>query len=307
MTWLKVYLARHLQVFFATLGELVRAPFSNMMTIAVIGIALALPTGLHVLLQNVQQVTAQWDGAAQISLFLKQQTTDKQVEQLAALIRKRQDVSSVTSIPRAAALEEFRQNSGFGEALDALEDNPFPPVIVVYPTSEADNIDSVQAMLKALGKRPEVEHAQLDMQWLKRLYTIMDIGRRGIWVLATLLSISVLLVVGNTIRLAIENRREEIEIIKLIGGTNAFIRRPFLYTGFWYGLTGGIISWLLITISLWLLGGPINQLATLYDSHYALAGLDINSSLGLLGASILLGLAGSWLAVTRHLHAIEPQ
>jgi cell division transport system permease protein len=307
MTWLKVYLARHLQVFFATLGELVRAPFSNMMTIAVIGIALALPAGLHVLLQNVQQVTAQWDGAAQISLFLKQQTTDKQVEQLARLIQKRQDVSTVTSIGRDAALEEFRQHSGFGEALDALEDNPFPPVIVVYPTGAADNIDSVQAMLKAFGERPEVEHAQLDMQWLKRLYTIMDIGRRGIWVLATLLSISVLLVVGNTIRLAIQSRREEIEIIKLIGGTNAFIRRPFLYTGFWYGLSGGIISWLLITISLWLLSGPINQLATLYDSSYALAGLDVISSLGLLGASILLGLGGSWLAVTRHLHAIEPQ
>ena len=307
MTWLKVYLARHLQVFFATLGELVRTPLSNMMTIAVIGIALALPTGLHVLLQNVQQVTAQWDGAAQISLFLHQKTTDKQVEQLAKLIRKRQDVSSVTSIPRDAALEEFRQHSGFGEALDALEDNPFPPVIVVYPTSEADNIESVQVMLKAFGERPEVEHAQLDMQWLKRLYTLMDIGRRGIWVLATLLSISVLLVVGNTIRLAIQNRREEIEIIKLIGGTNAFIRRPFLYTGFWYGLSGGIISWLLITISLWLLSGPINQLATLYDSSYALAGLDLVSSLALLGASVLLGLGGSWLAVTRHLHAIEPQ
>lgn len=307
MTWLKVYFARHLQVFFATLGELVRAPLSNMMTIAVIGIALALPTGLHVLLQNVQQVTAQWDGAAQISLFLHQKTTNKQAEQLAKLIRKRQDVSSVTSIPRDAALEEFRQHSGFGEALDALEDNPFPPVIVVYPTSEADNIDAVQAMLKAFDERPEVEQAQLDMQWLKRLYTIMDIGRHGIWVLATLLSISVLLVVGNTIRLAIESRREEIEIIKLIGGTNTFIRRPFLYTGFWYGLSGGVISWLLITISLWLLSGPINQLATLYNSSYALAGLDLVSSLALLGASVLLGLGGSWLAVTRHLHAIEPQ
>ena len=307
MTWLKVYLARHLQVFFSTLGELVRSPLSNMMTIAVIGIALALPTGLHVLLQNVQQVTAQWDGAAQISLFLRQNTTDKQLGRLSTLISKRRDVNSVTTITRDAALEEFRTNSGFGDALDALEDNPFPPVIVVYPTARADNIESVQAMLKAFNKRPEVEHAQLDMQWLKRLYTIMDIGRRGIWVLATLLSISVLLVVGNTIRLAIEARREEIEIIKLIGGTDAFIRRPFLYTGFWYGLSGGLISWLLITSSLWLLSGPINRLATLYDSSYSLVGLDAMSSLALLGASILLGLGGSWLAVTRHLHAIEPQ
>lgn len=307
MKWLQVYMTRHMQVFFATLGQLVRSPFSNMMTIAVIGIALALPTGLHVLLQNVQQVTAQWDGAAQISLFLKPGTTDKQTEQLTKLLSNRQDVGSAVSVPPADALEEFRKTSGFGDALDALEENPFPPVIVVHPTAASDNLETVQGMLKEFRKRPEVELAQLDMQWLKRLYAIMEFGRRGIWVLAALLSLSVLLVVGNTIRLAIESRREEIEIIKLIGGTNTFIRRPFLYTGFWYGLSGGIISWLLVNLSLWLLSGPVNQLATLYNSNYSLAKLDMESTGILLLFAILLGLGGSWLAVTRHLHAIEPQ
>lgn len=303
----RVYLARHMQVMLATLGEMVRSPMSNMMTVAVMGIALALPTGLHVILKNVQQVTAQWDGAAQISLFLKPSVTDKQAEQLAKRLRQRKDINAVTSITRQQALDEFRQNSGFGEALNALEDNPFPAVIVVYPTQQSGNLLNVQSMLASLKKHPEVELAQLDMQWLQRLYAIMDFGRRGIWILAAMLSLSVLLVVGNTIRLAIQNRREEIEIIKLIGGTDAFIRRPFLYTGFWYGLSGGILSWLLVTLAIALLDGPVQQLATLYDSHYSLSSLDFSGSLLLLGSSILLGLAGSWLAVNRHLHAIEPE
>ncbi len=302
-----VYIARHMQVMLATLGEMVRAPMSNLMTIAVMGIALALPTGLHVMLKNVQQVTAQWDGAAQISLFLKPSVTDKQADQLANILQRRQDIKSVTRITRSQALEEFRQNSGFGEALEALEDNPFPAVIVIYPTEQSDNLLTVQTMLASFKQRPEVELAQLDMQWLKRLYAIMDFGRRGIWVLAAMLSLSVLLVVGNTIRLAIQNRRDEIEIIKLIGGTDAFIRRPFLYTGFWYGLSGGILSWLLVTLSIWLLSEPVSQLATLYDSNYSLSSLDFLGSLTLLGVSILLGLTGSWIAVSRHLHAIEPE
>ena len=302
-----VYLARHMQVMLSTLGQMVRSPMSNLMTIAVMGIALALPTGLHIILKNVQQVTAQWDGAAQISLFLKPSVTDKQADQLANVLRQRQDIKSVTSINRNEALEEFRKNSGFGEALEALEENPFPAVIVVYPTEQSDNLLTVQGMLASLKDKPEVELAQLDMQWLKRLYAIMDFGRRGIWVLAAMLSLSVLLVVGNTIRLAIQNRRDEIEIIKLIGGTDAFIRRPFLYTGFWYGLSGGILSWLLVTLSIWLLSDPVSQLATLYDSNYSLSSLDFLSSLTLLGLSICLGLAGSWLAVSRHLHAVEPE
>lgn len=302
-----VYIARHMQVMLATLGEMVRSPMSNLMTIAVMGIALALPTGLHVMLKNVQQVTAQWDGAAQISLFLKPSVTDKQADQLANILQRRQDIKSVTRITRQQALDEFRENSGFGEALEALEDNPFPAVIVVYPTEQSDNLLTVQTMLASFKQRPEVELAQLDMQWLKRLYAIMDFGRRGIWVLAAMLSLSVLLVVGNTIRLAIQSRRDEIEIIKLIGGTDAFIRRPFLYTGFWYGLSGGILSWLLVTLSIWLLSEPVSQLATLYDSNYSLSSLDFLGSLTLLSVSILLGLVGSWIAVSRHLHAIEPE
>jgi cell division transport system permease protein len=144
------------------------------------------------------------------------------------------------------------------------------------------------------------------MQWVKRLYGLMEIGQRGVWVLSTLLALAVLLVVGNTIRLAIQNRRDEIVITKLIGGTDAFIRRPFLYTGFWYGLLGGAVAFALVQMSLWVLAAPVDNLAGLYNSSFRLGGMNWLTTGVLLGAGLLLGLLGSWLAVGRHLRAIEP-
>lgn len=301
-----VYLLRHVQVLLETLGRLFGTPISTLMTVAVIGIALALPVSLQVLLQNAQFVTKGWDGAAQISLFLKDGMTPKQIETLGSLVERRREVGRVEIVSSEAAMKEFREHSGFGEALDALEENPFPSVIIVYPKADYDRIEIVEALLADFKKLSGVELAQLDMQWVRRLYAIMDIGRRGVVILGSLLALSVLLIVGNTIRLAIENRREEIEVIKMVGGTDAFVRRPFLYTGFLYGLFGGILSWALVSLALWLLSGPVNQLATLYQSEYRLAALDMDTSLVLLGSSVLLGLAGAWLAVGRHLSAIEP-
>lgn len=304
---MSVYLLRHLQVFMETLGRLFSQPVSTLMTVAVIGIALALPTGLQVLLQNAQQVTKGWDGAAQISLFLEDGLTKKQISNMSSLIERRREVARAEIVTSEDAMKEFREHSGFGEALDALEENPFPTVIVVYPKADFDRIEIVEALVNDFKNLSGVELAQLDMQWVRRLYSIMDIGRRGVWILASLLALAVLLIIGNTIRLAIENRREEIEVMKLVGGTDTFVRRPFLYTGFLYGLFGGILSWLLVNLALWLLSAPVDELATLYKSEYRLATLDLTSSGILLGSSILLGLAGAWLAVGRHLNAIEPK
>ncbi len=300
----QAYLIRHLQVLFYSIGQLSRTPVSTLMTASVIGIALALPMGLHVLLQNVHHVTQNWNSGAQMSLFLKRDTPPARARALAQELRATPEVASVASIDREDALEEFRRNSGFGQALDALEENPLPAVIVVYPTRAEPA--AVDALLTRFAALPEVELAQLDMQWVKRLYAIMEIGRRAVWVLGALLALSVLLIVGNTIRLTIHNRREEIEVIKLIGGTDGFIRRPFLYTGLWYGLAGGLIACLLVSIALWLLSGPVNRLSSLYESGYQLATLDPETILALLGLSVTLGLLGSWLAVGRHLDAIEP-
>ncbi|MGD9000496.1 MAG: permease-like cell division protein FtsX [Granulosicoccaceae bacterium] len=302
----KVYVLRHLQVCMETLGRLSGTPVSTLMTVAVVGIALALPVGLHVLLQNAQHVTNNWDTAAQISLFIKSDVSTDRINSLAERIEQRREVARVEVISREAAMNEFREHSGFGEALEALEENPFPPVIVVYPLADYDRVEIIESLLADFNGYEEIELAQLDMQWIRRLYAIMDIGRQGVLVLAALLALAVLLIVGNTIRLAIENRREEIEVMKLVGGTNTFVRRPFLYTGFFYGLFGGLLSWLLGSLALWLLSEPVNRLATLYQSDYRLATLDGLTTLVLLGSSVLLGLAGAWLAVSRHLHAIEP-
>ena len=303
---IQTYLLRHLQVFFYSLGQLMRSPLSLLMTSAVIGIALALPAGLHIVLKNIQSISGDLDSAAQISLFLKKSASERQAQQLLGQIRKMPQIKSVQYISRQQALAEFKRLSGFGNALKALEKNPLPAVIVVQPSITQSNASSTQALVSELQAKPHVDIAQLDMQWIKRLYSIMDIIRRGVVILTGLLALAVLLVIGNTIRLAIQNRRDEIVIIKLIGGTDRFIRRPFLYTGFWYGLLGGLIALLLVVSSLLLLSGPIEALTQSYESQFSMQIIDFNSSSWLILGSILLGLSGSWVAVERHLREIEP-
>lgn len=306
-TLLKTYLLRHVQVFFYSLGQLIRQPFSLLMTAAVIGIALALPTGLHVLLKNIQQLSGEWDRTTQISVFLTTDTSEQRARDLQKQIERFPEVEKVSYISRQKALAEFQRLSGFGDALKALKHNPLPSVLVVQPLITLDEQNTSNQLIKKLQSIKDVDIAQRDKQWIKRLYAIIDIVRRGVILLSIMLALAVLLVVGNTIRLAIQNRRDEIIITKLIGGTNAFIRRPFLYTGFWYGLFGGFIAIFLVSFSLLLLHGPVEQLTSLYQGSFSLANLSIGTSFTLLASSILLGLAGSWLAVGRHLREIEPR
>jgi cell division transport system permease protein len=142
--------------------------------------------------------------------------------------------------------------------------------------------------------------------WVKRLYQFMELGQRLVWALATLLGLAVLLIIGNTIRLSIESRRDEILVVKLVGGTDAFVRRPFLYTGIWFGLGGGIIAWLLLSMGLYWLSGPVETLISLYGSDFVLQGLSLSDSLMLIFDGVILGWLGAWLAVSRHLTKIKP-
>ncbi len=276
------------------------------MTAAVIGIALALPAGLHVLLQNVQQLSTGWEGTAQMSLFLKQGVPEKRIQSLAGELRSWDGVAEVRYISREQALAEFRELSGFGEALDSLDENPLPAVLVLRPTAEAAKPAQMELLLGRVQKLEPVDLAQLDMEWVRRLSGIIEVGKRGVLLLGGLLALAILLVVGNTIRLTILSRRQEIVVTKLIGATNAFIRRPFLYTGFWYGLMGAVLAWLLVAILLGLLRAPVNRLSFLYNSEFSLGGLDLETVMVLLGSGVALGLLGSWLAVGKHLQAIEP-
>lgn len=302
------YFIRHVQVFFYSLGQLSRAPISTLMTCMVIGIALALPMGLHTLLKNAQQLSGGWESTAQISVFLKKNVKESQAKNLKSKIRLWPNVISVQYISREQALKEFQALSGFGDALKALNSNPLPSVLIVRPRlSKATSEKTTQALLQKLMNLRQTDKAQLDMQWVRRLYAIMSIVERGVLILGLMLALAVLLVVGNTIRLAIQNRRKEIVVMKLIGGTDAFIRRPFLYTGFWYGLFGGIIAWLLVSFTLLSISSPIEKLTTLYQNQFELTNMSFLSTLFLLFISILLGLFGSWFAVGRHLREIEPE
>ncbi len=288
-----------------SLWRVLRTPFASLMTWAVLAIALALPASLYIFLNNAQLVTSNWDGAAQMSLFLKTDVSEQRAESLAEDLRQRDDIASVQYISREQALGEFKEFSGFGEALDYLDGNPLPSVLVVRPA--AGQVNQQEQLLSELQSLTEVDEAQLDLAWVKRLYYIMELAQRAVSALAVLLGIAVLLVVGNTIRLAIENRRDEIVIVKLVGGTNAFVRRPFLYTGIWYGLGGGVMAWMIINLSLIWLAGPVRALASVYSSSFELVGLGMADSLLLIMSGTLLGWLGAWVAVGRHLGDIEPR
>jgi len=300
------YLLRHAQVLFYSLGQLARTPFASLTTIAVIAISLALPGGLYVLLDNVQRASSAWDGAAQLSVFLKRDSSERVGQALAQKIRARAEIASVDYISREAALAEFKRLSGFGEALNALNSNPLPAVLAIRPKTTHSDAATLATLKKELQAMNEVEWVQLDLDWIKRLNAIVELARRGVWLLAGLLALAVALIVGNTIRLAVLNRRTEIEVIKLIGGTDAFIRRPFLYSGLIQGLCGALCAWALLAVVLLLLAGPVQDLAGLYGSRFELRGLGFEAGLTLIGVGALLGWLGARLAVGRHLRAIEP-
>jgi cell division transport system permease protein len=303
--FLRTYVRRHAHVLRTTVAQLVRAPVASLMTIAVIAITLALPTGLYVLIGNLERVSAGWDTGGQISLFLKRDTGEAAADKLADRIRRIRGVARVDYISRDRALAEFKSLSGFGDALDVLDENPLPPVIVVHPV-DATAPDAVEKLLHQLRGIDTVDFAQLDVDWVRRLHAMLEIAQRGVLVLAAMLGLAVLLTIGNTIRLAIMNRRDEIEVMKLMGGTNAFIRRPFLYAGVLQGFLGAVLAWLIVALVLWFLDGAIADLAALYGSDLRIEGLSSGDSGLLLGAGALLGWLGSRLSVRRHLRAIEP-
>lgn len=298
------YREHHKAVARESLQRLLRTPLPTLMTILVIAISLSLPAGLYVMLKNAENVSADWDGNAQISLFLHLQTSAQQGRTLADQLARHQAVKRVEFISREQALQEFEEQSGFGDLIQELGENPLPAVIVVYPS--VTDLDSAEALRSELANHSEVELAQLDAQWVQRLYAILDLGRRLVVALSVALALAVLLVIINTIRLAIESRRDEIIIVKLVGGTDAFVRRPFMYTGLWYGLGGCLTALVLVQTVIWWLQDPVAALSELYRSKFELTGLGFGVSMLMLMGSVVVGLVGARLAVSQHIRSVEP-
>jgi cell division transport system permease protein len=303
---INTWLARHAQTLLGSLGRIVQHPVATLMTMAVIAVALALPLFLDVFLQNLRTATSDWNQAFDISVYLDKQAGGGRAQALAKEFRGRPDVANVRVITADEGLTQFKAGSGFGHALDALTDNPLPDTLVVTPALAASTPEGTEALKRALASAAGVQTVQIDTDWVKRLVALLDIMRRIVLLTGGLLGLGVMLVIGNTIRLDILNRRAEIEVMKLVGGTDGFARRPFLYSGVWYGLGGGLLALILVAAAVALLAQPVARLAGLYGSQFRLTGLGFGRSVTILGASVALGWVGSWLAATRHIKQIEP-
>ena len=303
---LTIWVTRHFSTSIGSLGRLFRQPFASLMIILVIAVTLAIPAALNLIVKNARSVSASWDNALDFSIYLERDLSESEAEGLARLIEQRADVESVTLITAAEALTEFKRQSGFGQALDHLPENPLPHTLVVRP-GPANTSQSLILLHEELGNLPEADVVQVDTEWVQRFHAILDIVRQGIIIGASLLGVAIIVIIGNTIRLDIQNRREEIEVTKLIGASNAFVRRPFLWSGFWYGLFGGLLALGLVQYGLFLLEQPAARLAGLYQSGIAILNLSLNESLSILGIGIGLGLVGSWFAAARHMRRIEPR
>ena len=303
---ISTWLSRHGGTAAASLGRLFKQPFASLMIVLVIAVTLAIPASLNLVIKNAQAVSAGWDNALDFSIYLKRNVTEDEAAGLARLIGQRADVDSVQLITASEALDEFKRLSGFGDALDQLSDNPLPHTLVVRP-SPANTSQSMVLLQEELANLPEADLVQVDTEWVQRFHAILDIVRRAIVIGAALLGLAIIVIIGNTIRLDIQNRRDEIEVTKLIGASNAFVRRPFLWSGFWYGLFGGALALGLVAYGLLLLEQPVARLAGLYRSGVSVLALSLEESLAILGIGVLLGLVGSWFAAARHMRRIEPR
>jgi cell division transport system permease protein len=303
---LAIWFTRHVSTSIGSLGRLFRQPFASLMIILVIAVTLAIPASLNLVVKNVQSVSSGWDNALDFSVYLRQDVSESDAASIARLIRQRADIESVELITANLALKEFKAQSGFGQALDHLTENPLPHTLVVRP-SPANTAQSMVLLHEELGNLPEADVVQIDTEWVQRFHAILDIVRQAIVIGASLLGIAIVIIIGNTIRLDIQNRREEIEVTKLLGATNAFVRRPFLWSGFWYGLFGGLLAMSLVHVGLLLLQPPVTKLAGLYQSGIVMKSLSAVEMLALLGIGIALGLIGSWFAAARHMRRIEPR
>ncbi len=299
---LGVWLHHHGHSVVFSLGRAWRKPWATLLTIMVMAVALALPLGLSIALDNVKLFAGSVQQSRDINLFLKANVDAAGAGQVAESLRGRADVSAVTLRSPEEGLAELRDSAGLGEAIDALHDNPLPSLLIITPANGADDARLAQS----LQGLPQADLVQHDALWRKRLDAWLGFGARLVQVLSALLGLGAVLVVGNTVRLDIQSRREEIGVLQLLGASDGFIRRPFLYLGAWYGLGAGALALALIGVAGLALRPPLAELSGSYGSPFVLHGLDLlHSSLVLVG-TVVLGWLGAWLVTGHFLRQTRP-
>jgi cell division transport system permease protein len=290
----------HLYSFVASLGRVLRKPWATALTVGVMAVALALPLGLWLVLDNVARLSGNVQQSREISVFLKQDIDSARATALAEELRARGNIGKVELRTPQQGLEELRARGGLGAAIDAVGENPLPSVLVVTPKGDET------LLVSSLRQLPEADLVQHDSLWRQRLDGWLRFGGRVAWVLAALLGLGALLVVGNTVRLDIQSRREEIGVLQLLGATDGFIRRPFLYLGAWYGLAAGVLSIALLTLAAATLRAPLAELAASYGSRFELVGFDPVPAAAIVLAAALLGWLGAGLVTGHFLRQTRP-
>ena len=300
--------AHHRHTLEDSLIRLLRDPFQTLITTVVVAIALSLPATLLLVVDNVRQFENNFDSFSQITVYVNNTANQQQIGAIQEKIQGFSEINSLVYINPEQALEKFTEASGFGSALEYLEDNPLPPVFIVEPAIDVLSLPKkAQQLMADLVNIDHIDDVQIDMLWLQRLRSLTEFGKKVVLALGGVLGLGVLVIIGNSIRLAIHSRREEIIVVKLVGGTDAYVRRPFLYFGMLLGFFGALEAAVILTIGFWWLGGSVENISQLYGSHFELRGLGFQGFFALLGTGLLLGLAGAWLAVSKHLNHIKPR
>ncbi len=301
---MKIWLLQHARALFAVFGRFTRTPVASLFNIGVIGIALALPTGFYVGLANLQGFSRELSAAPQISLFLALDASRADAAQIESHLKQHPGVRKFSYVPREQALADLRNNTGLADVIASLGRNPLPDAFVVDARDNA--AQSLERLRSEFASWPKVAHVQLDAAWAQRLEAALRLGRQTVLILTALLAFALIAITFNTIRLQILTQREEIEVAKLIGATDPFIRRPFLYFGAVQGLAGGLAAWAIVWASIYLLNNGLTDLSRLYGTNFQLRHLPPEDSLSLFLFSAWLGWFGAWMSVSKHLSGINP-
>jgi len=292
------YLINHFNAAIVSLDRIICTPISSLLTIVVIAIALALPFGLAVLLQNAKVLTQNWDKGTQISLYLKMNLAETEKQTLLQQLRSDSNIANVQYISPEEGLETLQKSVDVQGVLKQLQENPLPGVVVITPkVTEPRAVDSLFNIMQQLSA---VDSVRLDRTWFERLYYLVEFVRHGFLALLFLFGLGVVFIVGNTIRLALQSSSKEIKVFKLIGANDAYVRRPFLYTGLYYGVAGAGLAWVIVFAAMLWISVPVHDLAASYGGDFILQRLDINGVLTLFGVGAVLGWIGARLAVMKH-------
>lgn len=302
---MSAWLVQHWHALCFAFKRFISAPFASLLGIVVIGIAFSLPVGVYTLLVNMQAYSGQITEAPQLSLFFKSNPSESEVEEIRQRLENHSLVTSLQFVSKELALQQLGQSDGLADVVGNLGHNPLPDAFVA--TAHGVAAEELERLRAVMLQWPAIDYVQFDAAWAMRLDALLKLGRLGVILLATLLSLALVVVIFNTIRMQILTKRDEIEVSKLIGATDSFIRRPFLYFGAIQGLAGGITAWLIIALGIHVINNELVVLSELYAVDFHLKHLAIKDFISLLLFSAWLGWMGARLSVASYLWQIEPK